>query len=71
METSSGYPSLDSSCLRSVERIETFGHLPLGYDKMTVLHHCTYSGPPTAMEGGSGAVEGAQQQSTKSTAVTN
>jgi TonB family protein len=53
METSSGYLSLDASCLRAVERIQTFDHLPKGYngDSLTVLYHCTYpdspSGSPT------------------------
>jgi TonB family protein len=46
METSSGYESLDVSCLRAVDRIDTFGHLPKGYsgDSLTVLYHCTYPG---------------------------
>jgi TonB family protein len=45
-ETSSGYTSLDSSCLRAVERIKTFGHLPRGYDSnhMTMFYQCTYPG---------------------------
>jgi TonB family protein len=45
-ETSSGYPSLDGSCLRAVQRIKTFGRLPRGYDasNMTVFYHCTYTG---------------------------
>jgi hypothetical protein len=48
-ETSSGYPSLDGSCLRAVERIKTFGHLPAGYTgtNMTVFYQCTYQGPKT------------------------
>ncbi|MGA3224854.1 MAG: TonB family protein [Acidobacteriaceae bacterium] len=49
METSSGYSSLDVSCLHAVEGIKTFDHLPRGYagDSLTVLYHCTYSGSPT------------------------
>ena len=49
METSSGYPSLDASCLRAVERIRNFDHLPNRYsgDSLTVLYHCTYPGSPT------------------------
>jgi TonB family protein len=45
-ETSSGYPSLDGSCLRAVERIKNFGHLPRGYEgsNMTVFYQCTYAG---------------------------
>ncbi len=49
METSSGYSSLDVSCLGAVDRIRTFDHLPKGYngDSLTVLYHCTYPGSPT------------------------
>jgi hypothetical protein len=49
METSSGYPSLDASCLRAVDRIRTFDHLPTRYsgESLTVLYHCTYQGSPT------------------------
>lgn len=49
METSSGFPSLDASCLRAVGRIRNFDHLPNRYggDSLTVLYHCTYSGSPT------------------------
>ena len=49
IETSSGYASLDVSCLRAVGRIQTFDHLPKGYggDNLTVLDHCTYPGSPT------------------------
>lgn len=44
--TSSGYPSLDTSCLRAVQRVDTFGALPSGYDQgtLSVLYHCTYPG---------------------------
>jgi TonB family protein len=46
METSSGYSSLDVSCLQAVDGIKTFDHLPKGYtgDSLTVLYHCTYPG---------------------------
>jgi len=49
METTSGYPSLDASCLHAVERTQTFDHLPRGYDgnSLTVLYHCTYPGSST------------------------
>jgi TonB family protein len=49
-ETSSGYTSLDSSCLRAVERIKTFGRLPRGYDSnhMTMFYQCTYPGATAA-----------------------
>ena len=48
METSSGYSSLDFSCLRAVDRIRTFDHLPKRFngDSLTVLYHCTYPGSP-------------------------
>jgi TonB family protein len=46
-ETSSGYSSLDSSCLRAVQRIKTFAHLPRGYSNhMTMFYQCTYPGAP-------------------------
>jgi TonB family protein len=50
METSSGYATLDASCLRAVDRIRTFDHLPGSYngDSLTVLYHCTYPGSSTA-----------------------
>jgi TonB family protein len=49
MQTSSGYSSLDASCLRAVDRIRTFDHLPGSYngDSLTVLYHCTYPGSPS------------------------
>jgi hypothetical protein len=53
IETSSGYSSLDASCLRAVDRIRTFDHLPRSYngDSLTVLYHCTYPGSPTTKFG--------------------
>jgi TonB family protein len=49
LENSSGYSSLDFSCLRAVDQIRTFGHLPKQYSgaSLTVLYHCTYPGSPT------------------------
>ena len=49
METSSGYSSLDVSCLRAVDRVQAFDHLPKGYngDSLTVLYQCTYPGSAT------------------------
>jgi TonB family protein len=49
METSSGYSSLDLSCLGAVDRIQTFDRLPKSYsgDSLTVVYHCTYPGSPT------------------------
>jgi hypothetical protein len=50
METSSGYSSLDVSCLRAVDRVQTFDHFPKSYDgeSLTVLYHCTYPGSSSA-----------------------
>ena len=49
LETSSGYLSLDVSCLGAVDGIQTFGRLPRGYDgdSLTVVYHCSYPGSPT------------------------
>ncbi len=46
IETSSGSPSLDVSCLRAVQRVNTFGPLPGGYaqSSINVEYHCEYSG---------------------------
>jgi hypothetical protein len=51
METSSGYSSLDASCLRAVDRVRTFDHLPDSYngDNLIVLYHCTYPGLPVGL----------------------
>ncbi len=48
VETSSGSSSLDASCLRAVNQIRTFDHLPKRYsgESLTVLYHCTYPGSP-------------------------
>jgi periplasmic protein TonB len=45
--TPSSSPSLNSSCLHAVQRVDTFGPLPPGYNESTlnVLYHCTYPGP--------------------------
>jgi protein TonB len=42
----SGVPSLDSSCLHAVQRVDTFGPLPSGYTQSTlhVTYFCTYPG---------------------------
>jgi TonB family protein len=77
METSSGYSSLDVSCLRAVEGIKTFDHLPRGYagDSLTVLYHCTYPGSPTkklAQDSNQPTAQQPQsQQPTNGTPVTN
>jgi periplasmic protein TonB len=46
MATPSSSPSLNSSCLHAVQRVDTFGPLPAGYNESTlnVLYHCTYPG---------------------------
>ncbi len=46
VETSSGSASLDTSCLRAVQRVETFGPLPNGYNQgsISVEYYCEYSG---------------------------
>lgn len=44
--TSSGSPSLDASGLRAIQRVDTFGPLPGGYNQssISVLYHFTYPG---------------------------
>lgn len=44
--TSSGYPSLDSSCLHAVQRVDSFGSLPAGYNEssLDVSYYCSYPG---------------------------
>jgi periplasmic protein TonB len=46
VKASSGYPSLDESCLQALRRVENFGKLPEGYQEssLKVLYHCTYPG---------------------------
>ncbi|HEY4045369.1 MAG TPA: TonB family protein [Acidobacteriaceae bacterium] len=46
VSASSGSPSLDSSGLRAIQRVDTFGPLPGGYNQSTlnVLYHFTYPG---------------------------
>lgn len=46
IETSSGSSTLDSSCVRAAQRVQTFGPLPAGYGDSTVSveYHCEYSG---------------------------
>jgi periplasmic protein TonB len=46
LATPSSSPSLNSSCLHAVQRVDTFGPLPAGYNESTlnVLYHCTYPG---------------------------
>ena len=63
MQTSSGYSSLDASCLRAVDGIRTFDHLPRSYngDSLTVLYHCTYPGSPTTKVAQDSTVPPAQQ----------
>jgi len=44
--TPSNSASLNSSCLHAVQRVDTFGPLPAGYNQssLNVLYHCTYPG---------------------------
>src|ERR1700729_922707 len=44
--TPSSSPSLNSSCLHAVQRVDTFGPLPSGYNEtsLNVHYHCTYPG---------------------------
>jgi periplasmic protein TonB len=46
MATPSSSASLNSSCLHAVQRVDTFGPLPAGYNEssLNVLYHCTYPG---------------------------
>jgi len=46
IETSSGSASLDTSCMRAVQRVDTFGTLPNGYNQssISVEYYCEYSG---------------------------
>jgi hypothetical protein len=67
LETSSGYLSLDVSCLGAVDAIKTFGHLPRSYDgdSLTVVYHCTYPGsstiPPSVQQPPMDSLHGAPQ----------
>jgi protein TonB len=44
VERSSGSPTLDRSCVRGVQRVDTFGNLPAGYTSSTlkVSYYCEY-----------------------------
>jgi periplasmic protein TonB len=44
LSQSSGSSTLDSSCMRAVERVDTFGQLPSGYNQSTlkVFYYCEY-----------------------------
>jgi protein TonB len=46
VEQSSGSPSLDSSCLRAVQRVDTYGPLPAGYtgSTLSVSYYCEEPG---------------------------
>ena len=47
MDRSSGSPTLDSTCLRAAQRVDTFGPLPSppGDGPLVVSYHCDYQGP--------------------------
>jgi protein TonB len=44
IDRSSGSPTLDRSCVRGVQRVDTFGNLPSGYNSATlkVSYYCEY-----------------------------
>ncbi len=44
LERSSGSPTLDSSCMRAAQRVDTFGALPPGYNQSTLMvsYYCEY-----------------------------
>ncbi len=44
VDRSSGSPTLDRSCIRGVQRVDTFGNLPTGYNSSTlkVSYYCEY-----------------------------
>jgi protein TonB len=44
LDRSSGSPTLDSSCMRAAQRVDTFGPLPAGYNQSTLLvsYYCEY-----------------------------
>ena len=44
LDTSSGSPTLDRSCERAVQRVDTFGNLPPAYNQSTlkVSYYCEY-----------------------------
>ena len=44
LEQTSGSPTLDNSCMRAAERVDTFGALPTGYNQSTLLvsYYCEY-----------------------------
>ena len=46
VQQSSGSPTLDSSCVRAVQRVDTYGPLPSGYNGSTLLvqYYCEQSG---------------------------
>ena len=46
VQQSSGSPTLDSSCMRAVQRVDTYGPLPSGYNGSTLLvqYYCEQSG---------------------------
>jgi protein TonB len=44
LERTSGSPTLDNSCMRAAQRVDTFGALPTGYNQSTLLvsYYCEY-----------------------------
>jgi len=44
IEQPSGYPTLDSACMRTAQRVDSFGALPAAYNQSTVLtsYYCEF-----------------------------
>ena len=44
LDTSSGSPTLDNSCMRAAQRVTSFGPLPQGYNESTLMvgYYCEY-----------------------------
>jgi protein TonB len=44
VDTSSGSPTLDNSCMIAAQRVDTFGQLPANYNQSTlkVSYYCEY-----------------------------
>ena len=44
LDRTSGSQTLDSSCMRAAQRVDTFGPLPAGYNQSTLLvsYYCEY-----------------------------
>jgi len=54
MNRPSGSPTLDGSCLRAAQRVDTFEPLPSKWEKPTLVvsYYCECAGGPTLLDGG-------------------